>query len=84
MCLVRGCIFKSHVISIALELSTNYLQCTISSSKNTSKTVFISFINHIIGIKSFNDCDIETYSAYVADREMTVYSLESHTIVNLG
>ena len=62
--------------SIAPDLSSNAVQCTIGSSENISKTnVFVSVINHISGIKSLNDRDKETYYAYVEDSGMKFCNL---------
>ena len=81
MSLVRGRIFGRRTISIALELSSYALQCTIGSSEKTSKlNLFIYLINPISGIKYLNECDKETYSACVDASTMPVCSLDAHTI----
>ena len=73
---LQGRIFGRRVRSIALELSSNSFQCTIGSSKKTSKpNVFISLNDPIIGIKYLNDCDSKTYLDSVEDRANVVCSL---------
>ena len=81
MCLVCGHIFGRRARSIAPELYPNAVQCTIGSSKKTSKPkVSIYLINPISGIKYLNGSDSETYLVSVEDRSTTICSLEYHTI----
>ena len=83
ICLVQGLIFGRRASSIAPELSSNALQCTIGSSKRTSEpNVFIYLINAVSRNKYLNDGDKEIHSASVEDSATNVCSLEAHTIGN--
>ena len=57
------------------------LKClSVHNWSHLKTNVFISLINPVSGIKSRNDRYINTYSASVEDRAMTVCNLETHKI----